>query len=79
MSLVSNERNLATVLENMPIGAYILQDERFVFVNPVFRADHRAMIATTILEKLRPELLVHEEDLPMAQRRYERRLSGRRQ
>ncbi len=24
------------VLENMPIGAYILQDERFVFVNPVF-------------------------------------------
>ena len=74
-ALVSNERNLATVLENMPIGAYILQDERFVFVNPVFE-QITGYDRTTILEKLRPELLVHEEDLPMAQRRYERRLSG---
>jgi PAS domain S-box-containing protein len=73
--LISNERNLTTVLENMPIGAYILQDERFVFVNPVFE-QITGYDRVTILEKLRPELLVHEEDLPMAQRRYERRLSG---
>ncbi|HLX66576.1 MAG TPA: PAS domain S-box protein [Puia sp.] len=73
--LISNERNLATVLENMPVGAYILQDERFVFVNPVFE-QITGYDRSTILEKLRPELLVHEEDLPMAQRRYERRLSG---
>src|SRR5579863_2913559 len=73
--LISNERNLTTVLENMPVGAYILQDERFVFVNPVFE-QITGYDRKTILEKLRPELLVHEEDLPMAQRRYERRLSG---
>ena len=73
--LISNERNLATVLENMPIGAYILQDERFVFVNPVFE-QITGYDRETILEKLRPELLVHEEDLPMALRRYERRISG---
>ncbi len=73
--LISNERNLTTVLENMPVGAYILQDERFVFVNPVFERI-TGYDRTTILEKLKPELLVHEEDLPMAQRRYERRLSG---
>jgi PAS domain S-box-containing protein len=74
-ALISNERNLTTVLENMPVGAYILQDERFVFVNPVFEKI-TGYDRTTILEKLKPELLVHEEDLPMAQRRYERRLSG---
>jgi PAS domain S-box-containing protein len=73
--LISNERNLTTVLENMPVGAYILQDERFVFVNPVFE-QITGYDRTTILEKLKPELLVHEEDLPMAQRRYERRLGG---
>jgi PAS domain S-box-containing protein len=73
--LISNERNLATVLENMPVGAYILEDERFVFVNPVFE-QITGYDRVTILEKLRPELLVHEEDMPMAQRRYERRLSG---
>jgi PAS domain S-box-containing protein len=73
--LISNERNLATVLENMPVGAYILQDERFVFVNSVFE-QITGYDRITILEKLRPELLIHEEDLPMAQRRYEQRLSG---
>jgi PAS domain S-box-containing protein len=73
--LVSNERNLATVLENMPVGAYILQDERFVFVNPLFE-EITGYSQKTILEDLRPELLVHEEDLPMAQRRYERRMNG---
>ncbi|HUB60235.1 MAG TPA: PAS domain S-box protein [Puia sp.] len=73
--LVANERNLATVLENMPVGAYILQDDRFVFVNPVFE-EITGYSRKTILEELRPELLVHEEDLPMAQRRYQRRMSG---
>ncbi|HET6255250.1 MAG TPA: PAS domain S-box protein [Puia sp.] len=73
--LVSNERMLAMVLENMPVGAYILQGEQFVFVNPVFeqitgygRAD--------ILEKLTPDLLVHEEDIPQVRRLYAMRQSG---
>jgi PAS domain S-box-containing protein len=73
--LVSNERMLAMVLENMPVGAYILQGDRFVFVNPVFeqitgynRAD--------ILEKLRPDLLVHEEDLPLVRRLFAMRRGG---
>jgi PAS domain S-box-containing protein len=70
--LISNERNLTSVLENMPVGAYILQDERFVFVNPVF--EHiTGYDRETIMKDLRPELLIHEEDLPMAQRRYELR------
>src|SRR5262249_8163862 len=72
---VSNERDLTTVLDNMPVGAYILQDERFVFVNPVFERI-TGYSRATILSDLRPELLVHEEDLPMAQRRYERRQTG---
>jgi PAS domain S-box-containing protein len=73
--LVSNERNLATVLENMPTGAYILQDERFVFVNPVFE-QITGYSREVILGDLKPELLVHEEDLPMTRRRYERRSNG---
>ncbi|HEV3412584.1 MAG TPA: PAS domain S-box protein [Puia sp.] len=73
--LVSNERNLATVLENMPVGAYILQDDRFVFVNPVF-AQITGYSRETILGDLRPDLLVHEADLPIARRRYQLRSSG---
>jgi PAS domain S-box-containing protein len=73
--LVSSERDLATVLENMPVGAYILQNDRFVFVNPLFERI-TGYSREAILGDLRPELLVHEEDLPMAQRRYELRRNG---
>ncbi len=67
--LVSNERMLAMVLENMPVGAYILQGDRFVFVNPVFE-QMTGYSRADILEKLRPDLLVHEEDLSLVRRLY---------
>ncbi len=73
--LVSNERMLAMVLENMPVGAYILQDDRFVFVNPVFE-EITGYGRADILDKLRPDLLVHEQDLPLVRRRYATRRSG---
>ncbi len=73
--VVGNERTLATVLDNMPVGVYILQRDKFVYVNPVFQRI-TGYDNDTILHKLRPELLVHEEDLAMAQRRYDLRSSG---
>jgi PAS domain S-box-containing protein len=73
--LVSNERMLAMVLENMPVGAYILQGDRFVFVNPVFE-QITGYNREEIMDKLRPELLVHEEDLSLARRLYEMRSGG---
>ena len=73
--LVSNERMLAMVLENMPVGAYILQGDRFVFVNPVFE-QMTGYGRTDILEKLRPDLLVHEEDLPLVRRIFAMRRGG---
>ena len=73
--LVSNERMLAMVLENMPVGAYILQEDRFVFVNPVFE-QITGYRREDILDKLRPDLLVHEGDLPLVRRLYAIRRSG---
>jgi PAS domain S-box-containing protein len=73
--LVSNERMLAMVLENMPVGAYILQEDRFVFVNPVFE-QITGYGREDILDKLRPDLLVHEGDLPLVRRLYSIRRSG---
>jgi PAS domain S-box-containing protein len=73
--LVRHEQTLATVLDNMPVGAYILQEDKFVYVNPVFE-QITGYDRETILNRLRPELLVHEDDLVMAQRRYERQRSG---
>jgi PAS domain S-box-containing protein len=73
--LVSNERMLAMVLENMPVGAYILADDRFVYVNPVFE-EITGYGRADILDKLRPDLLVHEQDLPMVRRLYAIRRSG---
>jgi PAS domain S-box-containing protein len=73
--LVSNERMLAMVLENMPVGAYILQGDRFVFVNPVFE-QMTGYSRADILEKLRPDLLVHEEDLSLVRRLFAMRRNG---
>ena len=73
--LVSNERMLAMVLENMPVGAYILHGDRFVFVNPVFE-QITGYNREEILDKLGPDLLVHEEDLPLLRRLYEMRSGG---
>ncbi len=73
--LVSNERMLAMVLENMPVGAYILQEDRFVFVNPVFE-QITGYSREDILDKLRPDLLVHEGDLPLVRRLYAIRRGG---
>jgi PAS domain S-box-containing protein len=73
--LVSNERMLAMVLENMPVGAYILQGDRFVFVNPVFE-QITGYNRAEILEKLRPDLLVHAEDLSLVRRLFAMRRGG---
>ena len=73
--LVRNERMLAMVLDNMPVGAYILQGEQFVYINPVFE-QITGYNREDILRKLKPDLLIHAEDLAIVRRLWNARSSG---
>ncbi len=69
-------RVFRTLVESSPIGAYLVQDNKFVYVNRAF-AEMMGYTPEEITGNLGPLDLVHPEDKELVARKMEERLAGK--
>ncbi|HVU94394.1 MAG TPA: PAS domain S-box protein [Puia sp.] len=72
--LKDSEAKFRSLVEQSQVGVYIAQDEKFVYVNPVFE-QQSGYAKEELIGKATFYMLVHEEDLPLVRRNYEQRMS----
>jgi PAS domain S-box-containing protein len=72
--LRDSEAKFRSLVEQSQVGVYIVQDEKFVYVNPVFEA-MSGYSEEELVGKMTFYMLVHEEDLALVRRNYEQRMS----
>jgi PAS domain S-box-containing protein len=76
LALRESEEKFRSLVEQSQVGVYILQDDKFVYVNPTFER-LSGYSKEEILGK--PfDLLIHEDDLALVRQSYELRASGER-
>jgi len=74
-SLRESEEKFRGLVENAVFGVYLLQDGRFVYVNPRF-AEMTGYSEEELISCVRPEDVIHPEDLPRARQGLRERLKG---
>jgi len=72
--LRDSEAKFRSLVEQSQVGVYIVQDEKFVYVNPVFE-QQSGYSKEELVGKMTFYMLVHEEDLALVRRNYEQRMS----
>jgi len=77
MALRDSEEKFRSLVEQSQVGVYILQDEKFVYINPVFEKQS-GYSKEEIIGIASFDMLIHEEDAPRVRRSYEQRMSGER-
>jgi len=74
-ALVASENRFRLLAESSLAGIYLIQDDRFVYVNPAFAAALGYKVEE-IVGKVSPLELTHPSDRPMVAEDVRRRLSG---
>ena len=72
--LKDSEAKFRSLVEQSQVGVYIVQDEKFVYINPVFEKIS-GYPKEELLDKVSFFQLVHEEDLVLIRRNYEQRMT----
>jgi PAS domain S-box-containing protein len=73
-NLVESEEKFRSLVEQSQVGVYIVQDEKFVYVNPVFEKisgySRQELLSTASFD-----LLIHEADAAPLRRNYQQRMT----
>jgi len=72
--LRDSEAKFRSLVEQSQVGVYIVQEEKFVYVNPVFE-QQSGYSKEELVGGMTFYMLVHEEDLALVRRNYEQRMS----
>ena len=72
--LRDSEAKFRSLVEQSQVGVYIVQEEKFVYVNPVFEQQF-GYSRDELVGKTSFYMLIHEEDLPFLRHNYEQRMS----
>jgi len=75
LELTESEEKFRSLVEQSLVGVYILQDDRFLYVNPGFEKTI-GYSKEELLYKLTFEDLIHEEDLEKVRKNYSLRIGG---
>ncbi|MEP7377876.1 MAG: PAS domain S-box protein [Chitinophagaceae bacterium] len=75
--LIESEEKFRILVEQSLAGVYILQDEKFIYVNPGFEKIS-GYTANELLHGMSFTDVVHEDDLKRVSENYTRRISGER-
>jgi PAS domain S-box-containing protein len=74
--LKESEVRFRLVTEGSLAGVYIIQDRRFVYLNPTLAQIFGYEMEEILGGQVEPEALVHPDDLPLAQENIRKRLAG---
>jgi PAS domain S-box-containing protein len=74
--LKESEEKFRTLVEQSQVGVYILQDSRFVYVNPLIERIS-GYSAAELMRMERFDEIVHKEDRQLSTSKYENRLDGK--
>jgi len=71
-----SEAKFRSLVEQSLVGVYVLQDGRFVYVNPRMANIFGYSMEELISAKVTLQQLIHEEDWPTVEKQIQRRMSG---
>jgi len=72
--LKDSEAKFRSLVENSQVGVFIVQDEKFVYMNPVFEKQS-GYPKEELLGQVSFDVLLHEDDQPFVRRNYEQRMA----
>jgi len=72
--LKDSEAKFRSLVENSQVGVFIIQQEKFVYMNPVFEKQS-GYPKEELLGQVSFDVLLHEDDQPFVRRNYEQRMA----
>jgi len=72
--LKDSEAKFRSLVENSQVGVFIVQDEKFVYLNPVFEKQS-GYSKEELIGQVSFDALLHEDDQSFVRRNYEQRMS----
>jgi len=72
--LRDSEAKFRSLVENSQVGVFIIQHEKFVYMNPVFEKQS-GYPKEELVDQVSFDMLLHEDDQPFVRRNYEQRMT----